>query len=211
MRRDHEASVVLLEVPKDLEGELDRAFELEAAGWKGEAGTAIDSTKETALFYRSVASAYHRLGELRLSTIALDGELAAFDLCLLHSGRVWTLKTSYNESYPRLSPGNVLLLLEIERSFELGLEAVELLGGFEDYKLDPSRPASATTFDFAPTVGVRAPWLDSRTGAGPGRCSCTVTGKSPASPNRLARQCTRIRPATWASPSRLRAPRRPAA
>jgi CelD/BcsL family acetyltransferase involved in cellulose biosynthesis len=135
MRRDHEASVVLLEAPKDLESELARAFELEAAGWKGEAGTAIDSAKETALFYRSVASAYHRLGELRLSTIVLDGELAAFDLCLLHSSRVWTLKTSYNDSYRRLSPGNVLLLLEIERSFELGLEAVELLGGFEDYKL----------------------------------------------------------------------------
>ena len=135
MRRDHEASVVLLEAPKDLEGELDLAFELEAAGWKGEAGTAIDSAKETALFYRSVASAYHRLGELRLSTIVLDGELAAFDLCLLHSSRVWTLKTSYNDSYRRLSPGNVLLLLEIERSFELGLEAVELLGGFEDYKV----------------------------------------------------------------------------
>ena len=30
----------------------------------------------------------------------------------------------------------MLLLLEIERSFELGLEAVELLGGLEDYKLD---------------------------------------------------------------------------
>jgi hypothetical protein len=29
----------------------------------------------------------------------------------------------------------VLLLLEIEHSFELGLEAVELLGGNEDYKL----------------------------------------------------------------------------
>ena len=135
MRRDHEASVTLLEPPKDLAGELDRAFALEAAGWKGEAGTAILSAEETALFYRSVACAYHRLGELVLSTIVLDGELAAFDLCLTHRGRLWTLKSSYNESYRRLSPGNVLLLLEIERSFELGLEAVELLGGQEDYKL----------------------------------------------------------------------------
>ena len=82
-----------------------------------------------------MASAYHRLGELRLSTIVLDGELAAWDLCLLHRSRLWTLKGSYNESHRRLSPGNVLLLWEIERCFELGLEAVELLGGSEDYKL----------------------------------------------------------------------------
>ena len=135
MRRDHEAEVVLLEDPSDLDAELERAFALEAAGWKGAAGTAIVSAEETARFYRSVASAYQRLGELRLSTIALDGELAAFDLCLLHSNRLWTLKGSYNESYRRLSPGMVLLLWEIERSFELGLDAVELLGGSEDYKL----------------------------------------------------------------------------
>jgi CelD/BcsL family acetyltransferase involved in cellulose biosynthesis len=135
MRRDHQAEVTLLEVPSDLEWELDRAFALEAAGWKGAAGTAIVSAEDTARFYRSVASAYQRLGEFRLSTIVLDGELAAFDLCLLHGGRMWTLKGAYNESYRRLSPGMVLLLWEIERSFELGLEAVELLGGIEGYKL----------------------------------------------------------------------------
>jgi CelD/BcsL family acetyltransferase involved in cellulose biosynthesis len=138
MRRDHEAEVMLLEAPaglEGLEGELDRAFELEAAGWKGAAGTAIVSAEETARFYRSVAGAYQRLGELRLSTITLDGELAAFDLCLLHANRLWTLKGSYNESFGRLSPGMVLLLWEIERSFALGLEAVELLGDAEDYKL----------------------------------------------------------------------------
>ncbi|MEK6328847.1 MAG: GNAT family N-acetyltransferase, partial [Actinomycetota bacterium] len=135
MRRDHEAEVALLEVPKNLDSELDRAFALEAAGWKGTAGTAIDSASETASFYRSVARAYHRLGEFRLSTIALDGELAAFDFCLLHSRRLWTLKCAYDESFRRLSPGLVLLLWEVERSFELGLEAVELLGGREEYKL----------------------------------------------------------------------------
>jgi CelD/BcsL family acetyltransferase involved in cellulose biosynthesis len=135
MLRDYAAEVALIEVTEDLDAELDRAFELEAAGWKGTAGTAMTSTEDTARFYRSVASAYQRSGELRLSTVTLDGELAAFDICLLNSRRLWTLKGSYNEKYSRLSPGNVLLLWEIERSFELGLEAVELLGDAEEYKL----------------------------------------------------------------------------
>jgi CelD/BcsL family acetyltransferase involved in cellulose biosynthesis len=133
--RDYEAEVALIEAPEDLDTELDRAFDVEAAGWKGAAGTAMASTEETTRFYRSVANAYQRFGELRLSTITLDGELAAFDICLLSSNRLWTLKGSYNERYGRLSPGNVLLLWEIERSFELGLRAVELLGDAEQYKL----------------------------------------------------------------------------
>ena len=135
MQREHETEVVLLEAAEDLEAELRRVFELEAAGWKGSNGTAIVSAEDTASFYRSMASAYHRVGDLVLSTIVLDGELAAFDLCLLHANRLWTLKGAYNESYGRLSPGNVLLLWEIERSFELGLDAVELLGGSDEYKL----------------------------------------------------------------------------
>jgi CelD/BcsL family acetyltransferase involved in cellulose biosynthesis len=135
MHRDHVAEVRVLEPPVDLERELNRALALEAAGWKGEAGTAIVSAEETTRFYRSVASAYHGFGELCLSTIDLDGELAAFDLCLLQGNRLWTLKGAYNERFWRFSPGMVLLLWEIERSFELGLEAVELLGDIEDYKL----------------------------------------------------------------------------
>lgn len=135
MLRDYDSEVALVEIPDDLDAELDRAFELEAAGWKGTAGTAMASAENTARFYRSVARAYQRSGELRLSTITLDGGLAAFDICLLNSRRLWTLKGSYGEKHSRLSPGNVLLLWEIERSFEMGLEAVELLGDAEEYKL----------------------------------------------------------------------------
>jgi CelD/BcsL family acetyltransferase involved in cellulose biosynthesis len=135
MHRDHDVAAALLESPANLEDELDRAFELEAAGWKGAAGTAIASGEETSRFYRSVAKAYQGLGELGLSTVMLDGQLAAFDICLLHAKRVWSLKCAYNEDHRRLSPGNVLLLWEIERAYELGLDAVELLGDREDYKL----------------------------------------------------------------------------
>jgi CelD/BcsL family acetyltransferase involved in cellulose biosynthesis len=135
MWRDHEVEVALLESPDDLDGELDRAFELEAAGWKGAVGTAMASVDETARFYRSIAKAYQGHGELGLSTVTLDGELVAFDFCLIHAKRVWSLKCAYNEDHRRRSPGNVLLLWEIERAYELGLDAVELLGDREDYKL----------------------------------------------------------------------------
>ena len=61
--------------------------------------------------------------------------MVAFDLSLLHEGRLYLLKTAYDEGFGRLAPGLVLRLSVIERCFELGLEAHELLGGADEYKL----------------------------------------------------------------------------
>lgn len=132
--RDHVAEFSVLEPPADLERQLEEGLRLEASGWKGRAGTAILASEETARFYRSMARAFDRLGELRMSSLHLDGDLVAFDISLLHDDRVWFLKTAFDERFRRVSPGLVLLASVIERAFELGLDAVELLGGSEDYK-----------------------------------------------------------------------------
>jgi CelD/BcsL family acetyltransferase involved in cellulose biosynthesis len=54
--------------------------------------------------------------------------VVAFDLALLHAGRLHLLKTGYDEALRSLSPGLALRRAVIERCFELGLEAHELLG-----------------------------------------------------------------------------------
>lgn len=134
MGRDHEAEFSIVEPPRDLEAELDDGFQVEASGWKGEVGTAIVSAPETAAFYRGMARAFHERGELRLSRIVLDGNTAAFDLCLLHRGRLYLLKTGFDERFRRLAPGLVMRLSNIERCFELGLDAHELLGSESEWK-----------------------------------------------------------------------------
>ncbi len=160
--RDYDASFVFVEPPADLELELRRGFELEASGWKGRAATAILSSPETELFYRGVAEAFHAAGELRLSRIDLDGKPAAFDFSILHANRLFLIKTAYDESHRKLAPGLVLRLGIIERCFELGLEAHELLGDAEPWKLKfstseretrtlrsyPRRPAEATRYAY---------------------------------------------------------------
>lgn len=120
--------------PVDLQQELQAALELEARGWKGHRRTAILCRADTASFYRMVAADLARRGELRLSTISADGHLIAFDLCVVAHSRAWILKGAYDERYRRYAPGLILLLAEIEHAFELGLQAVELLGGADDYK-----------------------------------------------------------------------------
>ena len=134
VQREHDAVFAIVEPPQHLERQLDRAFELEAAGWKGRSATAIASSPDTTAFYRRMASSFHEAGELRLSEIVLDGRLVAFDLALLHRDRLYSLKTAFDEGFRKRAPGLVLRLSIIERCFELGLAAHELLGDDAEWK-----------------------------------------------------------------------------
>lgn len=134
MERDHEAEVEIVAVPEELEARLEEGFRLEQSGWKGESGTAILSAPETTLFYREVARRFHERGELRLSRIALDGQAVAFSFCIQAGNSLYSLKVGYDESWRKLVPGLVMQLAIIERCFELGLDAYELLGETSDWK-----------------------------------------------------------------------------
>jgi len=134
MLREHETGLWVVEEPGDLDAELARGFAVEASGWKGQNGTAILSDERTITFYRAVAEAFAERGELRLSRIVIDGQWAAFDLCLLHDSRLYLLKTGYDERFRRLAPGLVMRLSIIERCFELGIAAHELLGDEAEWK-----------------------------------------------------------------------------
>jgi CelD/BcsL family acetyltransferase involved in cellulose biosynthesis len=135
MQRENDAELRLIEPPRNLDTELREGFEVEASGWKGSTGTAILSSPETLDFYGSLAHAMAERDALRLSGLYMDGRLAGFDYSLLHGGRLWLLKTGFDETQRRLAPGLVMRLEIIERCIELGLEAHELLGADEPWKL----------------------------------------------------------------------------
>lgn len=132
--REHDVSVVTIEVPEGGTAFLEEGLAVEASGWKGERGTAILSQPETAAFYREMAARFSRRGELALSALRLDGTLVAFDLALLFGNRYWMLKTGYLESFRHLTPGLVLRRAVVERCFELGLDSHELLGDDHPWK-----------------------------------------------------------------------------
>jgi CelD/BcsL family acetyltransferase involved in cellulose biosynthesis len=134
MSRDHQAKFAIVEAPVDLDAELEDGLRIEASGWKGENGTAVLSTPQTAAFYRSAARAFHARDEFRLSRIALDGATVAFDFGLLHGGRLYSLKVGYDERFRSLAPALVMRLSMIERCFDLELRTHELLGDDAPWK-----------------------------------------------------------------------------
>ena len=133
--RDHDAQMRLIEAPADLETELAEGFEVESSGWKRAAGSAVLSRPENEVYYRSLARRFHDRGELRCSSISVDGAMIAWDLGILRSNRLYSPKSGYREEFKQLGPGLVLELATIERCFKLGIEAHELLGADDEYKL----------------------------------------------------------------------------
>ncbi|MDQ6835980.1 MAG: GNAT family N-acetyltransferase, partial [Actinomycetota bacterium] len=134
MERENGASFHLLQAPENLDRLLDAGFAIEASGWKGEAGTAIISDPATNSFYRSLAHQYAATGELAVSWLSFGDEMVAFDLAFVVGGRVYGVKSGFDERHRRLAPGLVLRLAIIERGIELGLATHELLGDDADWK-----------------------------------------------------------------------------
>lgn len=87
---------------------LERAFELEAAGWKGEKGSAIGQSSHELEFYRKVFSAARTEDRLCLYALLLDGNLIAFKVLVREGDVYYGLKTAYDERFAKQSPGNVL-------------------------------------------------------------------------------------------------------
>jgi len=93
---------------------VEQCLALEQASWKGREGTAILDRPDDARFYRQLAQHLAAAGLLRLALLHdRQGQLVAFEFCMLWDNRLIALKTSCSEQHLDLSPGNVLALLHI--------------------------------------------------------------------------------------------------
>ena len=83
---------------------------LEAAGWKGEAGSALASAPDTrALFEQALAGAA-AAGRLERLALRLDGRAIAMLANFITPPGAYSFKTAFDEAYARFSPGMLLQL-----------------------------------------------------------------------------------------------------
>ena len=83
---------------------------LEAAGWKGRAGTAAKGNDATRCFVVEAVTALAAEGKASVSRLALDGRAIATIVTLRSGDEAWCWKIAYDESFSRASPGVQLLL-----------------------------------------------------------------------------------------------------
>jgi CelD/BcsL family acetyltransferase involved in cellulose biosynthesis len=135
-RLEREGRVVFRTVTgPEVDRDLERFFALEASGWKGAAGTAILNDPRALQLYSDFAHAAARRGWLRLHLLELDGVTIAADYSCVLGGGAFLLKTCFDESYARLSPGLVLRSQVLRASIEEGLRFYDFLGGPDWYKV----------------------------------------------------------------------------
>lgn len=90
---------------------VDIFLKLEASGWKGRAGTALDGRTST----RDFAHAAFSGPNAELSILTFNGEPIAADAGLSAGGALHTVKTSYNEDMSRYAPGMMLAVQQLRR------------------------------------------------------------------------------------------------
>lgn len=94
----------------------DDYLALEAKGWKGRAGTALQTDAQATAQFKLICKNLSASGQLRFWTLKLDGKAIASLVGIVDGTQAWIFKIAYDEDYARFSPG-VLVVLEATRDF----------------------------------------------------------------------------------------------
>ena len=134
-----------------LHGHLEEAFRVEAAGWKGRAGTAILSDPRTKRFWTEFSHTAARLGFLRLFFLRIGDTTAAVRIAAEYAGRLWDWKIGYDERWAKYSPGILLTHETLRYASEQKLVGLEFLGQAERWQHRwPIELLQRTTIRFYP-------------------------------------------------------------
>jgi CelD/BcsL family acetyltransferase involved in cellulose biosynthesis len=121
-RRGNERGGVTFErheaiAPADVEPLLRECFELEAAGWKGRVGGAVLNDPTAWRFFVCQAQRLAETWQLAIAVLRHEGRLVAFEYGWQTRGVRGVLKIGYDETYARLSPGQLLRANLLEQLF----------------------------------------------------------------------------------------------
>jgi CelD/BcsL family acetyltransferase involved in cellulose biosynthesis len=128
-------SVRLLRTEKDGARDLQRFYDMEAAGWKGTEKSAIISDPRSHQFFDEVTREAEKSGHLCLYSLELDGKAIASHIGFTYRGRYWAAKSTYDESYRDYAPGHLIVKAILQDCAERGLSEY-VMGIREDWKME---------------------------------------------------------------------------
>jgi CelD/BcsL family acetyltransferase involved in cellulose biosynthesis len=129
-------SLELVTSPRAVRAALDDGLRLEAAGWKGEKGTAIACDVDLDRRYRALARAFAMERKLALYFLKAGERRIAFHFGLVEEGVYFLLKPGYEPSLAVHSPGHLLLHFVARDLIRRGIRELDLLGDPMPWKAD---------------------------------------------------------------------------
>ena len=109
-------------------------FRIEAAAWKGEAGSAIAADPALVGFYTEIARRFAETGDLSLSFLCSGGRRIAAHFGLESGGVYYLLKTGYDPDYARYGPGHLIVYETALDARARGLREFDFLGQEMEWK-----------------------------------------------------------------------------
>jgi len=111
------ATLACLVAPDTMVDGVRRFGELESAGWKAAAGTAVAIGNTQGRFYAKVLANFAATGQAEVCELSLGGQLAASRLLIGNAHMVVILKTTFDETLARFAPSRMLLHKMLVRQF----------------------------------------------------------------------------------------------
>jgi CelD/BcsL family acetyltransferase involved in cellulose biosynthesis len=111
LREEGDVSFETLSDADALDHWVDDFLALEAAGWKGRAGSALGANPGTAAFFRDAVRGAQAAGRLDMLRLTLDGRAIAMLVNILTPPGSFSFKIAFDEDFARFSPG---VLIQIE-------------------------------------------------------------------------------------------------
>ncbi len=119
---------------EEVEEGMADVFAIESNSWKATRGEAMTATEELRRFFEDLARVFSARGWLRLHLLYVGGAPVAHLFGVAYKDELSALKTSYDDSFRRLSPGIVVATEAIKSAIEEGLRAFDLLGADARWK-----------------------------------------------------------------------------
>ncbi|MCJ2072106.1 GNAT family N-acetyltransferase [Methylobacterium sp. J-030] len=112
LRRDHgrlnasgAVAFEMLDAPAELDRALTEHVALEAAGWKGRAGTGLGQRPAEVAFLRTALADLGADGRVRIARLRRAGRTLASLILPVTGSEAWVLKIAHDETEPEAAPG----------------------------------------------------------------------------------------------------------
>lgn len=102
---DHGTTRFECRMGRDAVSGFEAFLALEAAGWKGRAGTALKNQPETAAFAREAIENLAANGNVRIEQLWSGEALVASLVLIQQQGQIFSWKIAFDEAFARYSPG----------------------------------------------------------------------------------------------------------
>ncbi|MDY0354948.1 MAG: GNAT family N-acetyltransferase [Sedimentisphaerales bacterium] len=140
LRRLAGVEVAFVTAPDASSAQLAEFVPVEAAGWKGRDGTAIQKASELIAFYTTLTTRLAKAGWLEWHFLRAEGQVIAANLAVRFNRSIIVWKLGYDEGYRQCSPGGMLFQSLLDRAFaDPDIDEVNLLtdaSWYDNWRMD---------------------------------------------------------------------------